>query len=442
MKKLILTLASSWLFISLVTAQMPYSQKVVESLSMKDFHNNRGSVSLDKADFSYVPGLVAKSVLKTYFLYPEKTEYFAKVKAYADRQLTNNPERPINIHSDDIDAINAGKIFIDLYRICSQQGDNESAARYKEAATYLYKELKTRHTRINDSLPGAGGFIHKGRYPYQMWLDGLYMGSAFLAEWEACFGEKNDIEAWADIALQFKTIHRYTWDAGKQLNYHAWSAKPDDPNSFWANQQEPYLGASKEFWARGCGWYFAALADVLEVMPKNHPDYHALLSIFRDVAKGLRRWQDSKSGCWYQLLQYDDKMTADGIGDFINGRYHNVGTLPNYLESSASGMFTYAFAKGVRLKLLDRNTYLPTIRRAYQGLLKTFVTFNEDHSINIMQSCASAGLGPARNPNRSGTINYYLCGNDVSITFNEGKAIGSFTMAFCEYERLTSVKRK
>ena len=109
----------------------------------------------------------------------------------------------------------------------------------------------------------------------------------------------------------------------KQLNYHAWSASPTDSNSFWANQQS-LQGASKEFWGRGSGWYFAALVDVLELMPKEHVDYKALQDIYTQVALGLQRWQDKKSGCWFQLLQYDETTTADGLGDLVNGRRYNI----------------------------------------------------------------------------------------------------------------------
>lgn len=62
--------------------------------------------------------------------------------------------------------------------------------------------------------------FHKDIYPDQMWLDGLYMGAAFYAEWQANFEPDNE-QAWTDIAHQFKTIARHTYDKDKQLYYHA-----------------------------------------------------------------------------------------------------------------------------------------------------------------------------------------------------------------------------
>ena len=183
------------------------------------------------------------------------------------------------------------------------------------------------------------------------------------------------------------------------------------------------------------GWYFAALVDVLEFMPKDHPDYAAVDSILQQVAAGVARWQDAKSGVWYQLMQYDNTMKGDGKGDTVDGETYNVGTNANYLEASASSIFTYAFLKGIRLGLLDKATYQPVAEKAYQGLLTTFIREREGKT-DIIQVCASAGLGPKKNPSRTGTTNYYLCGKDVTVVENEGKAIGTFIMASLEYEAM------
>jgi unsaturated rhamnogalacturonyl hydrolase len=422
---------------------------MVESHGLGDFYTNRVLHSkLSNTGWDYVSGLVASSVLKAWELYPDKTEYYDAVKSFADRNT--NAEGSMIVRSSgesalgpsNIDDLAAGRIFFALYKEEMKRGNNKDAERYKNAATLIRNKLKFEHARIKEGLPGAGGFYHKAIYPSQMWLDGLYMGAPVYAQWQSVFGAsdpKDNQESWTDIAKQFKIIHQYTYDAGKQLNYHAWSATPADPNSFWANKTEPYLGCSKEFWGRGMGWYFAALVDVLEFMPKDHPDYSNIHSICNQVAAGLKRWQDEGSGVWYQLLQYDSTVRADGKGDTVNGKVYNVGTTPNYLEASCSSMFTYAFLKGIRLGLLDKSQYAPTVEKAYQGLLKTFIRSQEGKT-DIVQSCASAGLGPAKNPSRTGTINYYLCGEDVSITKNEGKAIGPFIMASLEYENYIGSK--
>lgn len=426
-------------------AATPYSQRMVEAHGLVDFYCNRHhQTELDSTGWDYVSGLVANAVLKAWQMYPEKTEYYDAVKAFADHNTNADGSMILSkkgtsaLRPSNIDDLPAGNIYFALYREEMRKGNTRDAERYKRAATLIRNTLKYNHSRIAEGLPGVGGFFHKATYPNQMWLDGLFMGSPIYAQWQHVFGGdsvQNNMESWSDIALQFKTIHHFTYNPEEQLNYHAWSATPEAEDSFWANREEPFKGCSKEFWARGMGWYFAALVDVLEFMPKDHPDYAAVNAILQQVASGVARRQDAGSGVWYQLMQYDNTMKGDGKGDTVNGETYNVGTNANYLEASASSIFTYAFLKGIRLGLLDQATYLPVAEKAYQGLLTTFIREREGKT-DIIQVCASAGLGPKKNPSRTGTTNYYLCGKDVTVVENEGKAIGTFIMASLEYEAM------
>lgn len=411
----------SVLGLSLILSLSAFAQTRGYSSSMVQSHGKEWSA--DKA-WDYVSGLVAKTILMYCNQYPDdelSSKAYRWSKTYADNAMDSNGNF-YNFKRGSLDNIASGKVLLDLYAHESA-GSASKAERYRKAAEYLYKYLRYDYKRI--SLPdGKNGFIHKDSYPYQMWLDGLYMGAAFYAEYLATFAP-DDYEGWTDIALQFTTIHSHTYDAEKGLNFHGWSALPSDPNSFWANTSSPFKGCSEEFWGRGMGWYAAALVDVLALMPAEHPDYDAVKEIFTDVAAGIRRWQDAESGVWYQLLQYDDS--------FVSAYGRN-----NYLEASASSMFAYALFKGIRIGLLDENEYAPVALKAYNGLLSTFITTNASGGIDIHNICRSAGLGPANKPERDGSADYYLDGSDVNIVSNEGKGIGSFIMASLEYERYMS----
>lgn len=398
-----------------MTAQdSDYSKRMVQS---------QGYAWSARKSWDYVSGLVTKSILKATVQYPNdewsQTAY-DWCKTYADAALYNDGSFR-NFKKGNIDNIASGKVFFELYDRELAKGTSQgdaNAAKYKKAADYLYNYLRYEYSRITNE-EGKGGFYHKNIYPHQMWLDGLYMGAAFYAEYLHHFAA-DDSEGWSDIANQFIIIHRHTYDSDLQLNYHGWSAEPTDANSFWAKRSGDYKGCSSEFWGRGMGWYFAALTDVLELMPATHENYQDLKKILGEVAAGLQRWQDPESGVWYQLLQYDDS-------------YKGSCGKKNYLEASASCMFTYSYLKSLRLGLLD-DSYRETAEKAYQGALKTFITENNDGSININQSCRSAGLGPASNRQRDGSASYYLCGSDVTVVSNEGKAIGPFIMASLEWE--------
>lgn len=375
--------------------------------------------------WDYVSGLVTKSILKCTTQYPEDDwtqRAYAWCQTYADAAL-NSDGSFRNFKKGNIDNIASGKVFFELYDRELSKGTSQgdaNAAKYKAAADYLYHYLRYEYSRIQKE-DGQGGFYHKDVYPNQMWLDGLYMGAAFYAEYLHHFAA-DDMDGWSDVANQFITIHRHTYDKDLQLNYHGWSAEPQDPNSFWAKTGGEYMGCSSEFWGRGMGWYFAALTDVLELMPATHEDYQVLKDILSQVAAGLKLWQDPASGVWYQLLQYDDS-------------YKGTCGNRNYLEASASCMFAYSYLKALRLGLIDES-YRETAEAAYKGALETFITVNNDGSININQSCRSAGLGPSNNRQRDGSASYYLCGSDVTVVSNEGKAIGPFIMASLEWEWL------
>ncbi|MCW8849181.1 MAG: glycoside hydrolase family 88 protein [Melioribacteraceae bacterium] len=400
-----------------------YSRWIINS-RMNDFRNKSETTHFKTAtterniEWDYVPGLVAKAILMTWEYYQDEewsAPLYNAVEDYADHIQMRFGE-------SNIDDLNAGKIFFELYRGAKENCQNDKAETYKKNASICRNKLVNEQIRIAAPLPGAGGFWHKKKYVNQMWLDGLYMGPALYAEWQGNFGvdegKAENIKAWDDIAMQFDTIFAYTWDAEKKLNYHAWSAEPlNEASSFWA---DPETGRSQEFWGRGMGWFFAALVDILEYMPADHSARPRLEKYLNMVADGLKDRQDAESGCWYQLLQYDSSKTSScGIN--------------NYLESSASSMFTYSYLKGIRLGVLDSKTYMPVAVKAYKGLIDQFIVEEPDGKIKIIQSCESAGLSSTR----KGDADYYLCGGDVKINNDtEGKVLGPFIMASLEYEKM------
>ena len=146
------------------------------------------------------------------------------------------------------------------------------------------------------------------------------------------------------------------------------------------------------------------------------------------LAAGIKKYQDETTGCWYQVM---DKVPASLTG--------------NYLEASCSSIFTAGYLKAIRLGLLDKPTYEPVAKKAYEGLVNQFMVYdNTDNStIQLVHSCTSAGLGG--DSNRKGDDNYYLTGKDAKVVtssdptspyyYTEGKVLGGFIMAATEYER-------
>jgi len=272
---------------------------------------------------------------------------------------------------------------------------------------------------IQQPRNSEGGYWHKKVYPNQMWLDGLYMGARYGAAYEK---EYNKGAYYDDVVNQFLLIHAKTYNPEFQLNYHVWSADIDDPGSFWAKRDEPFKGSSHEFWSRGIGWYAASLVEVLEVLPNDYPKRKNVLDILSQVLAGIKRWQDPKSGCWYQLTRYDSTLVVDGKA--------------NYLEASASSMFAYALLKSVRLGFVPKEEYEAVGIKAYEGIIKNFVSEDSLGVVSLNRICKSAGLGPATDKTRDGSIRYYLTGSDAgAVISNDLKGVGPFILASLEYER-------
>ncbi len=288
-----------------------------------------------------------------------------------------------------LDEVQSGVATLKLYDITHDE-------RYKKAADILRNQL-SKHPRIPE-----GGFWHKAIYPNQMWLDGLYMGEPFYANYAARFNEPADFD---DITKQFTLIFAHTYDPKTGLLYHGWD---EDKKLPWAN---PETGASPSFWGRAIGWYAMALVDVLDKMPANHPGHAALIDLLQKVAAGIVKNQDPTSGVWWQV-------TDQGP------REHN------YLEASSSCMFVYALAKGVNHGYLPA-TYTPAIRTGYNGLIHQFVSVEANGTtIDLTHICRVAGLGGKGN----GTFQYYTQGEP--IVSNDLKGVGPFIDAGMECDKL------
>src|SRR4051812_41208257 len=187
-----------------------------------------------------------------------------------------------------LDAINPGKTVIALYRLTKEE-------RYAKAAALLAEQFATQ------PRTPEGGFWHKERYTNQMWLDGLYMGAPFYAEYTKVFG--GPATNYDDVARQFALVKEHLYDANSGLYYHGWDAKKIQD---WAN---PKTGTSSNFWGRAIGWYAMALVDTLDYLPANHPARKELTGQMQELAKGILKWQDSRTAVWWQVT---DKPNVKG----------------------------------------------------------------------------------------------------------------------------------
>jgi unsaturated rhamnogalacturonyl hydrolase len=342
---------------------------------------------LSKGQWHYKDGLLFKGI---YHLWrqTEDSHYWQSLAAYVNRYV--NASGAIETFSPQeysIDQINPGKLLFPLYQATGQE-------RYRKAIWLLREQLR-RHPRTHE-----GGFWHKQIYPFQMWLDGIYMGTPFYAEFAATFDEP---AAFDDIAFQIIAIEKHTRDARTGLLYHAWD---ESRQQHWAN---PLTGCSPHFWSRAIGWFVMAIVDVLDHFPKEHTARQEFLDILERTLKAVARVQDEATGLWWQVLDQGDRPG-------------------NYLEASGTCMVVYAIAKGVRNGYLDRS-WLPIAARGFEGLLNHLVTIDDKGQIDLHGICSSAGLGG--NPYRDGSFEYYV---SEPIATNDLHGVGAFILAAVELE--------
>ncbi|MCM3215777.1 glycoside hydrolase family 88 protein [Niallia taxi] len=292
-----------------------------------------------------------------------------------------------------IDHVNNGKILIDLYNETKDE-------RYKKAADLLREQLR-RHPRTME-----GSFWHKQIYPYQVWLDGLYMGSVFYGKYIHTYGEE---ENWEDVINQFLLCEKNTKDDKTGLLHHAYDETREQP---WADKE---TGLSQHFWGRSVGWFAMALVDVLDYLDGNEQKQR-LIVMLKDVLDAVMKFQDKETALWYQIL---DQGTRKG----------------NYLESSCSCMFLYAIAKGVRKGYLEEAWY-EIAEKIYEGVLDEFITETKEGYINVNKICYVGGLGGAEK--RDGSFTYYI---SEPIVTNDHKGLGPFILASAEMEWLNKGKR-
>jgi Predicted unsaturated glucuronyl hydrolase involved in regulation of bacterial surface properties, and related proteins len=332
--------------------------------------------------WNYCNGLELGAFLKVWHK-TGRDKYLKYVKQYTDTIIA--PDGTIKGYKPEeynIDKLNSGKMLFDLYAITRDE-------KYKKAIESLRNQMKT-HPRTSE-----GGFWHKKSYSNQMWLDGLYMGTPFLAEYAKLSGEDSLFE---DVANQILLISKHNFDPKTGLYYHGWD---ESRQQKWAN---PQTGCSPNFWSRSIGWYMMAMVDVLDYLPGDHPMRNQIVQIFTRLSSALEKYQDPKNGMWYQVT---DKMGAKG----------------NYVESTGSAMFVYSWVKGAQKGYLPHR-FLKKGEIAYNQFIKQFVHENGDGTISLTSCCAVAGLGGSPNY-RDGSYKYYI---SEPVRDNDPKAVAPFIL--------------
>ncbi len=415
--------------------------------------------SKDKLD--YVPGLVAKSMIEAADYYQNfdwSKPWFASVKEYGDDYYNSVPNG-----GGSLDDLNAVKLYIGIYNYKNASAtDKENAQTAIGRATEGLIAHNNSYSIQSGTLAGdkvVGGWFHKTAYNNQMWLDGAYMGSALLAQIVNFNGTGSNVfgsadKDWNMVFKQLDIVWNMCWNSTDKLMYHAFEANAGTKESnshadTWQGlngKTEPYTFHSAAYWGRANAWYIFALVDALEAMGKagrtTDANYTTLKTHLQELAAGIVARQADNGG-WYQLLDKTDSFEATSYNSNWSGK---PASATNYIETSATAIFSAALFKAARLGLIDA-TYKENAKKAFECLVNNY-TYQKDGSLEIWGSCRSAGLGGGTDKKyaaggekyRDGSNEYYLLGYDVPMVkktdnLTEGKVLGGFIMAATEYER-------
>jgi len=217
-----------------------------------------------------------------------------------------------------------------------------SQTRYKAYLAKAADYIRTTQNRMED-----GTLVRTFPRKWTLWADDLYMCVSFLSRLDRF---TRDSIYFNDAANQVINFHKYLFDQGKGIMYHCWFSETKKNGI--------------AFWGRANGWALLAQIDLLERLPKNHPMRTQLLTLFKKHIDGIVKYQDS-TGLWHQLLDKGD----------------------SYLETSCTAMFTYAIAKAVDLKYLNRS-YATVAKRGWKGIMTKIKPDGEIEGV-----CTGTGVG-------------------------------------------------
>jgi unsaturated rhamnogalacturonyl hydrolase len=316
-----------------------------------------------------------------------------------DGSIKQVPEKGFHL-----DVMPAGVVLIDTYERTKEE-------KFRKAADFMRQQLAV--------LPRTSEGTFSWR-PNQIWLDGLWMTEPFYALYGKTFSQPANFD---DILKQYRATVSHNRDPKTGLYFHGWD---ETHEQFWANHE---TGTSSSFWGRAMGWFSMSAVDTLDSVPQDHPLHAYLVQVLNDVARALVRFQDPKSGLWWQVVDQGD-------------RPHN------FTEASASAMYVYTLAKGINRGYLSVD-FAPAAVRGFAGLIRDKIVRDDRGGWSVTSIVRSAGLGtpptewppgaptPSRGDTvprgRDGSFDYYV---EQPIMTNNLNGLGPFILAGVEIDGL------
>lgn len=338
--------------------------------------------------WNYIDGCMITAILSLHSITGEE-RYLAFADRFMDWFVRDDGSiRAYDMEEYNLDNINPGKNLFTLYNLTGKE-------KYRAG-------IETIRAQLN-GMPRTreGNFWHKKIYPWQVWLDGLYMAQPFYVQYETLF---NGMRGCRDSFLQFQNVRRLMKNSATGLYYHGYD---ESRAMYWA---DPATGLSSNCWLRALGWFTMSLVDTLEVLDEQmYYEYRSLQKMLRELIDAVLPWQH-ESGMFYQVI---DRGDAPG----------------NYLETSGTALIACGILKAARLGLLP-DKYRPFAEKAFFGTASRYLSRGEDGALRLGGICLVAGLGGQTR--RDGSLDYYF---SEPVVENEAKGVAPMMLAYTEILR-------
>lgn len=328
-----------------VAASRIYSEEVATSFIINHPDPNVIRWGKQTNHFTWQAGYIMFAMEKLWRMTNDST-YLNYVRRYVDQNV-DAEGRVAAFNPRALDNFIPGYACLLLYELTGEK-------RYAIAAETIRRGF--------DEYPrNAHGIFYHSRSIQQLWVDGVFMGQIFLARYAKTMGHPEDF---AEVVKQIQgLIHLCGRSDG--LLYHGWAEKG---KTGWAREKDNH---SPEVWSEGLGWGAVLMADVFDYLPANQPGREQLIEALRNMCKGLKACQDSRTGLWSQVV---DKPYDAG----------------NWNETSGSAMFMYLLQTAINKGYISAADYQPVVDRAYQGVIRKAIR-NSDGGYNLID-CSSIGI--------------------------------------------------
>ena len=341
-----------------------------------------------KNNWNYIDGCMIKAILSLYEIKKEEkylhfAENFLSYLIGEDGSIAG-----YDLGEYNLDNICPGKNLFSMYLYTGKK-------KYRKAMEPLISQLYT------SPRTQEGSFWHKKIYPFQVWLDGLFMAQPFYMEYETRYNEQRGC---IDSFRQFEIVRKRMRDEKTGLYFHGYD---ESRSMYWADKE---TGCSPNIWMRAVGWMLLSLVDTLEVMDEAlYYERRFLQEMLKDLCENLIAFQDP-TGLFWQLPVFSKEAG-------------------NYLETSGTALFSYGLLKAVRLGFLP-GRFAERGKAAYRGIAERYLKTHPDGNVSLGGICLVAGLGGKEG--RDGSRRYYY---SEPVVDNEAKGVAPFLLAFTELLR-------